>query len=605
MARFPPDSKIEVSNNFFSNGRYVVDDNRFDVWAQGSMSRIFPNQKPPAKAKKRITLQAAGNEVASFQVGISGTSHKMKSFEVVATDMVSSSGKIIPKDKIDVLYAGYVPVPWNSPGSSPDDLEKTAPCFFPDPLFPPTWRGYQVRGTFPGAAGAWIRVHIGASLPAGKYHGKIKVIISEKTKTIGFTIEVLPFHLPENSHFLMSNWFIAGSVLHLHNLTLFTGEFWKVVEIYAKNLSSHRQNVILTPLFAISYRQPKNNDEIGGQLINILEKSPGKYLFDYENFDKWVNIFFKNGFKIIEGSHLAGGSVNPATIILKKYGKIFPEKYTFSSTLSKGYRNFIKQFLSSLRQHLIEKGWIDKFCMHISDEPSGEQLKPYTSLTKLVKTIAPEFKLMDALADLPFVKKLYYPVPLINKFEQVLAESEEALKKNIWFYYCCVPGGKWPNRFMDYNLIRVRIFTWLAFKYKAKGFLHWGLNYWNWHPPFHREGPYNPYDNTTGGSLQAGDSHVLYPPPMPGRSHEPVDSIRWEIIRKAMEDYEYLYLLRDLLKKEQIPLKLKEQGEGLMKELEEKVVPNFTEYTRDAEYLEDFRSRVAKLIIQIKKSGEI
>ena len=38
-----------------------------------------------------------------------------------------------------------------------------------------------------------------------------------------------------------------------------------------------------------------------------------------------------------------------------------------------------------------------------------------------------------------------------------------------------------------------------------------------------------------------------------------------------------------------------------MKELEEKVVPNFTEYTRDAEYLEDFRKRVAKLIIKIKK----
>ena len=77
---------------------------------------------------------------------------------------------------------------------------------------------------------------------------------------------------------------------------------------------------------------------------------------------------------------------------------------------------------------------------------------------------------------------------------------------------------------------------------------------------------------------------------MPDESDDPVDSIRWEIIRKAMEDYEYLYMLRELSESGN------EQAKSLLVEFEEKVVPNFTEHTRDSDYLEDFRFRAGQII---------
>ncbi len=77
---------------------------------------------------------------------------------------------------------------------------------------------------------------------------------------------------------------------------------------------------------------------------------------------------------------------------------------------------------------------------------------------------------------------------------------------------------------------------------------------------------------------------------MSGESDDPVDSIRWEIIRKAMEDYEYLYMLRKLSESGN------EQAKSLLEEFEEKVVPNFTEHTRDSNYLEDFRFRMGQII---------
>jgi rubrerythrin len=79
---------------------------------------------------------------------------------------------------------------------------------------------------------------------------------------------------------------------------------------------------------------------------------------------------------------------------------------------------------------------------------------------------------------------------------------------------------------------------------------------------------------------------------MPKESHEPVNSIRWEVIRKAMEDYEYLYLLREVAEGKN------EHARALLQELNQKVVPNFVEHTRDANYLENFRRNIARVIAE-------
>jgi len=324
-------------------------------------------------------------------------------------------------------------------------------------------------------------------------------------------------------------------------------------------------------------------------LIDILESEPGQYKFDFHNFDRWVNLFFGYGFEAIEGSHLAGGSVHPAGILLRKPGQDQAEYRRFSSTMDGDYRAFLRQFLTALRAHLQDNGWLGKFYLHLSDEPHGNQFEAYTSLAKFVKSVAPEFRLMDAMGAAEYAPYVDHPVPLESVYEEFVKKSRIP-KEQIWFYYCCGPTGSWPNRFIDYTLIRVRIFTWAAFHYGIPGFLHWGLNHWDWHPPIYREQVYNPYDNTTGGSLQAGDSYVIYPPQMPSRSDDPVDSIRWEIIRRAMEDYEYLYMLREL------STDGNEEAKRLLERLERNVVPGFIEHTRNSHYLEDFRIQAGQII---------
>ena len=378
--------------------------------------------------------------------------------------------------------------------------------------------------------------------------------------------------------------------MKFHKLEPLTETFWEVMELYARNLADHRQNVILTPLFPIASTGGILNGRVQDGLIDITETSPGQYNFDFENLNRWIELFLKYRFEVIEGGHLAGGARHPAGIIIRQSDKV--ERRSFASTQDANYRNFLGQFLTALRVHLQQRGWLKRFYLHLSDEPHGDQFEAYTDLAQFVKKTAPEFQLIDAMGSVEYAPYIDHPVPLESVYEQFV-ERSGIPEEQIWFYYCCGPTGAWPNRFIDYPLIRVRIFTWLAFKHGIPGFLHWGLNHWSWHRPHYRAEEYNPYDNTTGGSLQAGDSYLLYPPRMPAESHEPVDSIRWEIIRKAMEDYEYLYLLKEVAEGNN---EHAQQARALLQKFNQEIVPNFVDHTRDANYLENFRKDIALVI---------
>ncbi|MBD3182076.1 DUF4091 domain-containing protein [Candidatus Poribacteria bacterium] len=558
------------------------------IWTQDCMSRIFPHQKPPEESSNEFSLQAAGNEIACFQIGITGPPDDLNDINIEASALSDSSRNEISKDKVEVMYAEYVPVHWHSAGNSPDDLEGKAPGFYPDPLVHSLWRDVG-RVQFPEVISAWVKIRVDDDTPAGSYSGKLKINCKAGNNEVKINLKILPFSLPEKSHFLMTNWFILSLIMKFHKLEPLSDKFWKVLEIYARNLSDHRQNVILTPLFRISTTHELLDGKLKGQLIDIVETEAGKYEFGFQHFDQWIDLFIKYNFQAIEGSHLAGGSTNAAGIIFRRPGEDHADNRSFASTMDPEYRNFLEQFLKALRSHLAEKQLLDKFYLHLSDEPHGDQFEAYTSLAKFVKGITPEIHLIDAMGDGKYAPYIDHPVPLESVYENFV-ETSGIPQEQIWFYYCCGPTGPWPNRFIDYPLIRVRIFTWLAFKHGTPGFLHWGLNHWGWHRPIHIQHNYNPYDNTTGGSLQAGDSYLLYPPPMPDESHEPLDSIRWEIIRKAMEDYEYLYMLKELAQEGN-----KEAGK-LMDEMNEKIVPSFTEHTRDAAYLDDFIKRAADVI---------
>jgi hypothetical protein len=88
---------------------------------------------------------------------------------------------------------------------------------------------------------------------------------------------------------------------------------------------------------------------------------------------------------------------------------------------------------------------------------------------------------------------------------------------------------------MDTPLPKVRMAGWLFYRLGARGFLHWGYNYWH---KMEREEIGDPFHDASNGSwpgIPYGDPFEIYPGP-----DGPIDSIRWEVFAESLQDYAIL-----------------------------------------------------------------
>jgi hypothetical protein len=82
----------------------------------------------------------------------------------------------------------------------------------------------------------------------------------------------------------------------------------------------------------------------------------------------------------------------------------------------------------------------------------------------------------------------------------------------------------------------------------------------------------------------------------------PVSSIRWEMLREGIEDYECLYLLRDLLTKQRakLPADRIRQIESLL-EVPDAITRDMTTFTTDPAPIYARRAAIAEAIERLAK----
>jgi hypothetical protein len=135
---------------------------------------------------------------------------------------------------------------------------------------------------------------------------------------------------------------------------------------------------------------------------------------------------------------------------------------------------------------------------------------------------------MDALSNIEYGKQglTDIPIPMVNAAQAYIGAGISH-----WVYYCCAPSGPWLNRFYDTPLTKIRMSGWLFHRLGAKGFLHWGFNYWH---KIEREEIGDPFHDGSADSypgIPFGDPFVIYP----GKDG-PLDSIRWEVFAESLQD---------------------------------------------------------------------
>ncbi|MCX7598249.1 MAG: DUF4091 domain-containing protein [Armatimonadetes bacterium] len=294
----------------------------------------------------------------------------------------------------------------------------------------------------------------------------------------------------------------------------------------------------------------------------------------------------------------------------------------YVSNADPGVMDYVKEQADWLR----EKGFLPLAYVYGFDE-AGPSLWPalretYAKVRELVPdlpracTVAPNEQL-DGYIDIW--------VPLTASYDHREAEKRRRAGQEVWWYICCGPWHPYCNWFIDYPATDARVIFWQTFKYGVTGFLYYEIAMWRTNLitepsadltqiPHEDEAvrkaiaegkrwPDVPWNTFTFARFN-GDGLLIYP----GRNQTPLPSLRLEVIRDGIEDYDLLSLLRDL--RRQIfsgPVRYRladgpvsKAGELLA--VRPAVVKDLTHYTSDPVAILREREAVAKAALTLKSA---
>lgn len=535
----------------------------FLVWSAKPLERIYKDTIPSESAiGRRMEISCARNEYEGCMFGVYANID-LHNLKLDSSDLTCGSCRI-PRQNIRLYFVGSIPVSKNTPNTPVEELERIAPFYAPDPLLDVETINVKSGETQP----CYFLVYVPRDVEPGEYTGRIIISSDEGEASLEVVLHVYPITLPDRRSLYVTNWFSLDNIASFYGVKLWSEEFWGIFEKWIALMAEHRQNVFWIPI----------------DIIRILAEN-GSYKFDFSIFDRYVELLFKYGADRIEITHVAyfktwGGR----ELLFREFDVIQPD----GTVKRESGVKILPSLLPVLEKHLEERGWLDRAMIHIADEPTEDGLENWINASEFVHKYAPRIKRIDAIETVGFNGSLEIWVPTLHHFNDWMDEYVKAMDEcEVWFYTCCNPTGRYPNRFLDFSLLKTRILHWLNYAYGLKGYLHWGFNWWG-RDPF---GELNP-------NLPPGDTHIAYP----GRNG-PLSSLRLEAMRDGLEDYEYLKLLEEEILKVKETLggrALKENFERRALEICMRAVPSITGYVRNPEALMEIRREIVESILEVK-----
>ncbi|MBN2269357.1 MAG: DUF4091 domain-containing protein [Sedimentisphaerales bacterium] len=285
------------------------------------------------------------------------------------------------------------------------------------------------------------------------------------------------------------------------------------------------------------------------------------------------------------------------------------------------YPLMLESYCVQLETHLAQTNLLDEAYVYWFDEPSPDQyafvmngfekLKRYCPRIPRMLTEQPEPQLAGGPNIYCVVSELY---------RHDAAEQRRKFGDKFWWYVCTGPKAPYCTLFIDHPGTEMRIWLWQTWQRNIEGILVWETNYWTSSVAYPDQ-PQNPYEDPMGwvsgystpqGEKRPwgnGDGRFIYPPvaaadaqPAQPVLDGPVDSIRWEMLRDGLEDYEYLAMLKRLLKAKDPKLSaaLRKEFSALL-DVPEEITKDMTAFTKDPAPIEARRDKIARVIAALNR----
>ncbi len=505
-----------------------------NIWAAPPVEKILKTQTVPIMSTA-LRIQAARDEFEPFQLVVRAPSAQTLA---VSISNFTNGSAVIPAADVTLHRVDYVPLSrlsdsWGRITDWPDALYPIAP-----------------GGTIAFPAGVnqplWFTVHVPRTAAAGLYRATVTI----GTATVPVELEVWDFALPQQIH-LNSEWgFGWSSVVETYKGTVSSNVqpcYWDLVDAFYEDFADHR----LTPK-GVGWPAGLNY--------------PGGVEYDCNGNlqpDAW-GIW---GFGSLSQKYLSGGALDNGTgfpsFVMKGPADNWPpdsRPYSFCSQ-SRGddppgnsaYNTKWFQYWTSVSNYLhATSDYASKGYYHIVNEP--QTLSDYdivAYLAKQTKAAAPYVRILVSEQVEPGIyANATYPnakidiwLPTITNYEVTKSQDRQRnYNEQVWWYFLYGDRPPLPNpTVIDRTGIEARITPWLAWMERVQGLLYYSITDWNG----------TPWTTPWSNSSCNGDGYMFYPPKdstvafnaCNAQSNRLIPSIRWELLREGMEDYEYLWLV--------------------------------------------------------------
>jgi len=492
------------------------------AWTVDPIIKVFPDDPPGERPERLEAWMARGEyepvqlvlrsprELRNVRVSVEAPRHPDG---VSLDDTTVNLVGFVPIDHATAYYSSQLPSWYRRTPDSPGASDGWA-GEWPDPLPPNRPFDLAPRRAQP----VWITVHTNRTAPAGQYEGRVVIQADGGVRMeLPLRVHVWDFELPERSHCVGEYDLSSGPDVSAPP----GADKREVLRQWYRLFASHR-------LVPDGFRpQPTFTYENGHVKMDTAAwDGMAAYCLD----ELKMNTFYT------PWEFYALGWAYPP----KRYFGLEPFTPEYDAAFTEMYEGFM--------DHLRERGWHDRVVFYISDEPFLENTEVTSNLARLCK--------LAQAAD-----------PAVPIYSSTWRYSE-ALVGSITMWgigsYGCFPVDKMMERRNAGDRLRFttdgqmcidtpycaieRLLPHFCFKYDVEGYEFWGGSWWTYNPwerGWHQyirqsnEGKdyyYVRYPN--------GDGYLTYP----GRDvgvDGPVSSIRFEQAREGMEDYEYLYLLRE------------------------------------------------------------
>jgi hypothetical protein len=571
------------------------------LWWASSGWKIDPDRPVPKGRSGSVDVSLAKNEAEAVQLVIN-PKRGLKNLTARLGELRGTNGKTLPADCVDVLRVRYVNIERRTDrtgieGSWPDPLPP-----FKAPI------SLEAKKNQP----LWLRVHAPKNAAAGEYEGVITLEAEGFRAEVPLRVTVYDFALPDRSTIKTAFGFDPGMVFRYQKVTD-PEQKRLVIARYFESFRDHRISPYDPTPFSgctLSWRKlgPDEGTDLPEADRKLLQERALTPVFDWSAWDAEIeHSFAAYQFNTIRFSipGVSGGTLN---------GKPEPELLGCKED-DRPYQLAFKAVCQGTQEHLREKGLLDAAFLYWFDEPTPQEYPTVHDAFVKVKAAAPDINRMiteqpeEGLFGGP---NIWCPMTLNFKFENT--QARQKLGERIWWYVCTVPKAPFATLFIDHAATDLRVWLWQAWKYNVEGILIWQSNLWTTSCayPDRLQNPYeDPMSWEHGGSLKAGDKkpwgngdgRFMYPPEAATGYQEetilegPVDTMRWEMLRDGIEDYEYLAILRDALGKKGDKLSGQERTQfNALLDVPEDIAADLKRFTRDPAPIEARRAQLAKAI---------